>query len=151
MARRSLPVVLLVALTASLFIPGCFWKNDGRLHVNSVRGAVFVDGKPAVGAKVFFHPTADPANPRGLRPFGEVAEDGSFEVSTYLALDGAPAGDYVVTVYWPAPSPPLFKGKFEVESQPQDRLKNVYSDLRTSKLRAHIVAGDNDLPPFELH
>ncbi len=151
MALRPLQVVVFIGLSASLSISGCFWKKDGRLAVNSVRGAVFVDGKPAVGAKIFFHPAADPANPRGLRPFGEVAEDGTFEVSTYLALDGAPAGDYVVTVYWPAPPPPLFKGKFEVESQPQDRLKNVYSDPRTSKLRAHIVAGDNDLARFELH
>ena len=139
--------IVLLAMFAC-FAPGCFWKND-RLPVNRVGGSVFVVGKPAVGAKLFFHPVDAGFNPRALRPFAEVAEDGTFELSTYLADDGAPEGDYVVTIYWPAPKK-LFKGKFEDDSLAPDRLKDLYSNPRTSKLRAHINCGDNLLPPFEL-
>ena len=139
--------LVLLALVAGL-APGCFWKTD-RLPVNRVEGAVFVAGKPAVGAKLFFHPVEAGFNPRALRPFAEVAEDGKFELSTYLADDGAPEGDYVVTIYWPAPKR-LFKGKFEDDSLAPDRLKDLYSNPRTSMLRAHINRGDNVLPPFEL-
>ena len=139
--------IVLIASVAGL-APGCFWRTD-RLPVNRVGGSVLVAGKPAVGAKLFFHPVDAGFNPRALRPFAEVAEDGTFELSTYLADDGAPEGDYIVTVYWPAPRKPT-KGKFEDESLPPDRLKNVYSSPRTSNLRAHINRGDNVLPAFEL-
>lgn len=132
----------------SLATAGCFAKND-RLPVHHVTGGVFVNGKPAVGARLFFHPAANPSNPRALRPFAEVGDDGSFELSTYLAGDGAPAGEYVVTVFWPAPAPPR-KGKFEDESTPRDQLKNTFSDPRTSKLRAQIHSGENVLSPFQL-
>jgi hypothetical protein len=146
-SRRTPAWIIFLVLIACLG-PGCFWKSD-RLPVNRVGGSVLVAGKPAVGAKLFFHPVDAGFNPRALRPFGEVAEDGTFELSTYLADDGAPEGDYIVTVYWPAPRKPA-KGKFEDESLLPDRLKNVYSNPRTSKLRAHISRGDNHLPPFEL-
>ncbi len=129
-------------------ISSCSWKSD-RFPVNHVEGSVFAAGKAAVGAKLFFHPAADPGAQRALRPFAEVEADGTFEVNTYLAGDGAPAGDYVVTIYWPAPRPPA-SGKFADESQPPDRLKDLYSNPSTSKLRAHIARGDNTLPPFQL-
>jgi hypothetical protein len=138
--------VALAAVALSV-LAGCS-GDQGRFPVNYVTGAVFVNGKPAAGARLFFHPLADPASPRALRPFAEVEADGSFEVNTYLAGDGAPTGDYVVTVYWPAPPPA--KGRFSDESMPPDRLKDVYSNPRTSKLRAHIIRGDNVLPPFQL-
>jgi hypothetical protein len=143
--RSTMSFLLVVA---ALTWAGCSWKSD-RLPINHVTGSVFVAGKPASGAKIFFHPAANVSVLNVLRPFGEVSEDGTFELSTYLAGDGAPAGDYVVTVYWPAPKR-AFNGKFQDESMPPDLLKNLYSNPRTSKLRAQINPGDNVLEPFQL-
>src|SRR5688572_17397354 len=86
-----LTVVVLVGL-------GCGPKEQ-RVPVFPVKGSVFVNGKAAEKALVIFHPLGD-ADPKAPRSTGEVAADGSFTLSTYTSGDGAPAGDYAVTVTW---------------------------------------------------
>src|SRR4051812_645519 len=68
--------------------------------VSPVRGSGLGAGKPAVKALVIFHPLND-ADAKAPRPTGEVAADGSFALSTHTTGDGAPAGEYAVTVLWP--------------------------------------------------
>jgi hypothetical protein len=148
MSKIPLQVCAFILTSVFLVVSGCSGNSD-RVPVNLVSGSVFVAGQPAAGAKLFFHPVNDPTAQRALRPFAEVAPDGSFEVNTYLDGDGAPEGDYVVTIYWPAPKKTA-KSKFDDESMPVDRLKDVYSNPRTSKLRARISKGDNILPPYQL-
>ena len=63
-----------------------------------VKGVVYLDGTPAVGAWVMF--STKPAE--GKKP-AFVADaftegDGSFVLSTYGAFDGAPVGEYLVSV-----------------------------------------------------
>lgn len=55
----------------------------------------------ATGALVVFHPT-DPAVEKriGGKPFGKVKEDGTFTLTSYAEGDGAPEGEYGVTVQW---------------------------------------------------
>lgn len=79
-------------------IAGC--GAGDRKRVYPVSGAVFVHGQPAIGARVFFSPAENPTNPRALRPFAVVDEDGSFRLTTYTTYDGAPTGEYVVIVTW---------------------------------------------------
>jgi hypothetical protein len=109
-----------------------------------VEGMVFVRGKPAEGVQVFLHPR-DPAQ-RG-KPRGVTDAEGRFRLRTYHDGDGAPAGEYTVTVYWPDSS----DTKAAVEEQlPRDRLGQRFMDPKSSPLQATVAAGPTTLPPFEI-
>jgi len=86
---------------------------------------------------VLFVPVNEPGEAPDPRPRAEVEPNGSFALSTYGDKDGAPVGDYHVTVTWP--------GK-----ETEDQLQGRYSEAGTSKLKAIIKEGQNDLPTFEL-
>ncbi|NBO91249.1 MAG: hypothetical protein EBV06_02870 [Planctomycetia bacterium] len=129
-----------VALVAALglCVLGC-GASDGRKPVYSVTGKVTYGGKPAAGATVVFHPLgAD-----DVRPRGKVADDGSLEVTTYDAKDGAPAGDYRLSVEWW-----LSPGK---DAPPTNRLPASLGNPQTSGLTVKIEKGQsNALKEIEL-
>ena len=110
------------------------------MPVYPVRGQVLVRDKPAPKAFVVFHPL-DAQGPEALRPYGHAAEDGSFKLTTYEPGDGAPAGEYRVTVVWLAP------GGGE---DPPDLLKGRYRDPAASPLKVTIREGPAELSPFRL-
>lgn len=74
-------------------------NRSDRPPVFAVTGQVLVDGKAAPGAMVVCYPKLNVAD--GPRPKGTVDRKGRFQLTTYEPGDGAPAGDYVVTVEWP--------------------------------------------------
>jgi hypothetical protein len=117
----------LAIVTVAALLSSC--ARDTRKPVFPVRGQVFVNGKPAVGAKLFFNPPE--IHPEAVAPYGVVIADGSFKLSTYLSYDGAPAGAYVVTIRGPG-------------------IKEVYNDPKTSNLTATVEEKPNELPPFKL-
>jgi hypothetical protein len=126
-------------LLACVFPIGC---SNGNVRVYPVRGEVFVNGKPAKDAVVHFHPH-DKVN--GPPAFAIVQGDGSFQLTTYTASDGAATGDYVVTLTW--------RVEKQVEGETivgPDRLKDRYSKPESSRLNAKVTAGDNVLPRFDL-
>jgi hypothetical protein len=101
-------------------------------------------GKPITAAVVTFHPQDKSLKER---PVGNTKQDGSFRLTTYSANDGAPVGEYTVTIAW-FPAIPASQG---AEAEPgQNLLPAKYSKPESSGLRAKIVAGDNELPAFEL-
>ena len=61
----------------------------------------FKKSTPPVGALVVFHPT-DPAfeTKIGGKPVGTVGDDGTFQLTTHEQNDGAPEGEYGVTIDW---------------------------------------------------
>jgi hypothetical protein len=125
--------------------PGCTSKTtEQRKAVHPVQGKVFVQKQPAVGAFVLFVPVNEGANPTDPRPRAEVKEDGSFTLSTYGDADGAPAGEYVVTITWPGKVLP------DGREEPADKLNGRYADPQRSKLRATVKDGKNELDPFQL-
>jgi hypothetical protein len=133
--RRPQRVILLTGAAALfLMLSSCAGKS-GRKPVYPVRGQVFVGDKPAVQAFVVFHP-ADDEGPQATRPYGHVGTDGSFFLTTYDPGDGAPAGEYLVTIVW-AP--------VVGTEEPHDRLKGRYRDPKTSELRATVQEGPNEL------
>jgi hypothetical protein len=107
---------------------------------------VVYQGKPAENALVVFHP-ADAATTLVARPSGRVGADGSFQLSTYLTNDGAPAGEYVVVIIWPVGRKP---GTAVDAGEGPDRLENRYSNPQTSRWRIRLREGKNELEPFEL-
>jgi len=103
-----------------------------------------VSGKPAAKAFVLFIPLKEQTETPDPRPRAEVNDDGTFSLSTYGQNDGAPAGDYKVTIHWPGGTRP------DGSEEPPDKLMGRYSDPATAKLRATVKAGQNDLPQFDL-
>src|SRR5262245_3939957 len=81
---------------AGLFVAGPACSSGGRLH--PVKGQVTVNGEPAAGAVVVFHP--DGATIQSVPPTALVGADGTFTMATG-DQPGAAAGTYVVTVTWP--------------------------------------------------
>jgi hypothetical protein len=109
-----------------------------------VEGRVLVRDRPAEGVQVFLHPrdVSQRGKPRGVTDAG-----GRFHLRTYRDGDGAPAGEYTVTLYWPGPYNP----KIAVEDQlPPDRLGERFMDPKSSRLQATVAAGPTTLPPFEI-
>lgn len=127
--------------TLGLISLACATPVAPRLAVHPAKGEVSYQGKPCGGALVLLHPLgaydADTPRPRAL-----VRSDGAFDLSTYADGDGAPAGDYVVTVEWR-----------KVDDHPEQG-KNVlperYADPRTSGLKVSVSAETGTLPPIRL-
>ena len=132
--------VLLVAVT--IIAAGC-GSQDDRKPMFPISGRLTFKGEPMTGARVGFHPLNDP-DPRAVRATGTAGEDGRFALTTYLTGDGAPAGEYAVTIYWPGKRP---KGQAlepgEDAEMPPDRLNRAYADPKTVKLRATVRAEPN--------
>jgi hypothetical protein len=98
--------VSLVALV--LAIAGC-GETEFRHAVYPASGKVTQSGKPVANAIVVFH-ASDPKTielPEGRQgieianPTTTTDANGDFRLSTYFANDGAPAGEYKVTVILP--------------------------------------------------
>jgi hypothetical protein len=136
-------VTVLVAAAAALLL-GC---GDGRLKVVPAKGKLQLQGKdgkltPIAGARIMFHPVKKADNFPAF-PVATTAEDGSFELGTSGKADGAPEGEYVVTIDWRKKIKPKYDimGKGEVATGP-DLLRGAYADSTTSKLRATVTAGE---------
>src|SRR3984893_8600905 len=87
---RRLPVILSICLGAV----SC--SNKG-LPLYPVHGRVLLDGKPMAGAMVILHPAGD-VGLNGLKPRALADAEGWFKIYTYVIGDGAPAGNYAVTI-----------------------------------------------------
>jgi len=138
-AAGALSGATLAALVVVL--SGCGKK--GWLETYPVKGTVLVGGKPAAGASVTFYPR-EQVGERPYIPTGKTNDNGEFAVSTFVAEDGAPAGEYDVTVTWPVrynPISTLWEG---------DKLERRYADKAKSGLRATVEKQPQQLPPFEL-
>ena len=88
MRRLRHLIALMVGLVAIMALAGC-----------DVTGTIKVDGQIPVGAKLLLCPVT-PQGPDAVLPTANVKPDGSFVVTTYKSGDGAPPGEYVVTVAW---------------------------------------------------
>jgi hypothetical protein len=139
--RAPLVLAALVAL--------CCCSCQGGRKFYPVKGKVLVDGKPAEGVTVVFHPR-EPSDPP-MSPYAIVAADGSFALQSWLVDErvlkpGAPAGEYQVTCVW---YPPDLEKHLGAATLP-DRLHGRYADKEKSGLQATVAESDTELPPFEL-
>jgi hypothetical protein len=137
---RSARLGLLAA--ACLLTCSC---GDGRKPAFPVSGKVLHQGKPAKGAMVILHPLDDP-DPKATKPNARAEADGSFRLNTYKTGDGAPAGEYAVTFFWPKPP----ASPVDHPYMGPDLLGDRYRDPKTSPWRVTIREGENELPPFDL-
>jgi hypothetical protein len=131
-----------LAALAMASLACCSCRPRAEQPLSPVTGRVLVNRQPAERALVVLHPVGDAAGPR---PHGEVGPDGTFTLSTHGSNDGAPPGDYLVTVEWW-----LASGRRGDDSPPANRLPARYASPKTSGLTAHVGTGPTELRPFEL-
>ncbi len=141
-----------LAFGLAAVVCGC---GDDRARVHPVSGRVLVEGEPAGGAVVIFYPQTEDLERKKFRPNAETDEEGNFQVTTYVQGDGAPPGDYLVSVVWNSwskvePSPDGMEDDETKVSQVVDRLRGRYEDPQASGISVTIERGENVLPPFEL-
>jgi hypothetical protein len=131
-------------LPLALFAAGC---GKDRQPVYPVEGQLLVDGKPAARAVVTFHPVDD-ATAGAVRPVGHVDDSGRFTLTSYKEGDGAPPGDYAVTVTWyRATKTADGSGDYVARNY----LPQHYAVPETARLRATVSAdGANTLEAFNL-
>lgn len=128
-------------------IAGCSGQKGGK-PLFKVHGRLTYRGQPMAKAMISFYPV-DPKD-RSVSSQAVADEDGRYGLQTYRKDDGAPAGDYVVTIYWPGPPLKTAKpGAADSDAPAPDRLQNAYSWAGTSKLRATVREQDNAID-FEL-
>lgn len=133
--------VSFAATLISVLSLGC--SKPGWLETYPVKGIVRVDGKPAKEVMLTFHPREQTAD-RPYTPSGKTNENGEFSLSTFVTDDGAPAGDYDVTITWPVrynPISTLWEG---------DKLKGRYDKKESAAFHVTIEKKPQELPPFEL-
>ena len=135
--------VLLTLAGAAAALAGC-GENGDRIETFPASGQVLWDGQPLVGALVVLHPLAS-TQPLLLPARGETDEHGRFVLGTYDSEDGAPAGDYRITVHWH----PVVNSGGSFEPGP-DIVPAQYSDPLRTELKARIAAGENHIPPLSL-
>ncbi len=139
--RRLFSFLVVLALVA--LCPAC---SNGRKPVYPVRARVLVDGKPAVQAQVLFHPSEN--TPEAPRPTGQTDDQGYFNLTTYANGDGAPEGDYAVTVTWFRVFPTGNQRNAELVRH--NVLPRRYAVPDSSRLKATVSKGENELPPLQL-
>jgi hypothetical protein len=117
-------------------------KSDGRQRTFPVSGKVLVNGNPLEHATIVFHPIGA-TGPEVIKPRGKVAADGAFTLTSYDGNDGAPAGDYQVTIE-------LWLSTGRGDEGPTSRLPAKFARPESSGLTATVNAGPTELQPFNL-
>lgn len=146
-----------------LAVAGCgeSQRIEGRADLYPVNGRVTYRGAPVPGASVVFHRQGGAADAAPQSAFGQTDENGNFNLTTYSNADGAPAGEYIVTVTKretaePSPAadpeeyvPPEAAGA-AVPQRPASLIPEKYESPATSDLRATVSADGTNEPAFEL-
>src|SRR5438046_2715860 len=116
---------LLAAGALLALVSGCGASNRGpRLY--PVKGSVRINGEPANDVNVMFTPVAPPEGGAvPLSPAAVTGKDGTFRLMSFKPGDGAPAGDYQVTVIFPM-------DRFNKFLSGTDRLKGKFANPKTS-------------------
>jgi hypothetical protein len=141
MSKRSWIVLFAFAVA----LPAC---GPSRRPVFPVKGKVTdADGKPLVGAVIFFSRVK--INPDDTDEVGSasgtVDQNGEYNLTTYNTGDGAPEGEYVVTIIWPG------EKKAPVPGPGPDRLNGAYADTAKSKIHFTVTSsGSNQVETIKV-
>jgi hypothetical protein len=109
---------------------------------------------------VIFHPAEGAVEQaRKMRPFAYGDEEGNFELKTYVDGDGAPPGEYRVSIIARSVGPARSPSKDSpVAAQPvtgaairiPPEISRKYANVDTSGIKVTVIEGENDLEPFVL-
>lgn len=110
-----------------------------------VAGRVTLKGRPIAEAMVVLHRVGGDVEGH-QKPMAYTGADGAFQLTTIKHNDGAPVGDYAITIELRAPKT---VGEETVRSGP-NLLPAQYAKPERSNLKYSVVAGDNQIPAIEL-
>lgn len=150
--------ILALGALGLLCVSGCGEESD-QVPVYKVSGTVTYNGEPIEGAQVVFIPVE-----QGPAATGTTDSDGKYQLTTYAAEDGAPAGEYKVKITKMS-KPPLESGpsgpaggeegyappgQEAMSWTPENLLPEKYAIPDQSGLTATVEANDNNTFAFEL-
>jgi hypothetical protein len=147
--RRMLPLATLLAVACDSAPP------SGPIPVQPASGRVTYKGKPVPGALVALHRVGGPTPSKAgetapPRPTGKTDAEGNFKLHTYVGDDGAPAGDYKVTVAYAGSAETRNLMAKDVSTSLGVTLPSKYADPEKTDLTATVKDGDNTIPAFDL-
>lgn len=122
---------------------GCGEASLEKVPVFPAKGTITYQGKPIPGAMITLHPVTPVENVP--TPRANVAKDGTFSVKTYGTEEGAPEGDYKLTVLW---YKPIYNGP-DFTSGP-NVIPQKFTKPETTDIQVKIASGQNDLPAIKL-
>jgi hypothetical protein len=141
--RLPLPNSCLRLLVALVGLGCLSCSGGGKLY--PAQGKLLYKNQPLDGATLTFHLVGGSANT--VPPTAVTEEDGSFTVTTGLK-EGAPAGEYVVTMVCPKIAAAKSKNTvaFGDRAQIKDRFNGAYANEARSKIKVAIRDGAPELP-----
>jgi hypothetical protein len=134
--RRNAVLLLgagLVLTIGTAFVLSEEGGAPGEPTVYAVEGKVLVDGAPAENLNVGFHPLDSGKNK--FCPVGRTDSHGIFDLTSRRTGDGAPAGEYRVTLVWPDGSVDDCEC---IDPTLHDRLKGSYAKPVSSKFQVTV-------------
>lgn len=141
----------LLAIASYMSITGC---GDGRPGMAPVTGTVTYQGAPLPEGQIAFYPES------GRMAAGPIAADGTYQLTTFEAGDGAPLGKHTVTitakrVTGGSPEPKSYAEEIGVAGDPAKRPNNdvrvtwlapaKYAERDTTPIQCEVKAGNNVL------
>lgn len=109
-----------------------------KVPTHPVEGQLLLDGMPFAGAMVTLHRYNENTKRFTSVCNGKTDEKGRFQMTTYFRLDGAPVGDFIVTVTKAI-------GVDEEGEPVKNQLPEKYATPGRTPLKVLIGAGTNDL------
>ena len=141
--QTSLRYLCVVANCFVATLSGCSSSNEPRCY--PVQGQVLLNDQPVAEAMIVFHPQT-PLDENIPNPIAQSDADGNFYLTTLKPGDGAPAGDYVITV--------VLREARQIGDELTRDGPNVlpprYAKPGTSDLKYTVVEGENSVPPLKL-
>src|SRR4029079_12909223 len=142
MSRRQYKLTLfplgLLLLFGAAFVLSKARRPSTEPTLYAVEGKVLVNGEPAENLNVAFHPLAGDQNL--FCPVGRTNSKAIFHLMTRSNADGAPAGEYRVTLVWP-------DGLIDECECPDpihhDRLTGSYAKADKSKFQVKVTSSNN--------
>ena len=138
--HRSFWLGLAVLCVPCLMLAGCK-QGESRVPTFPASGQLLsANDKPIANALVVLHPVD--INSKAPKSRATTDADGKFQLTTYDTGDGAPEGDFIVTVeQWLGDDP---------NEAPTNKLPGTWSRPESSTLRIAITKATKELDPIRL-
>lgn len=141
------PAARVTAALAVLALVSC--GGGGFPRTYPVKGKILVNGQPANECQIYLTRTATDSTPVPVRPQAVTNNNGEFQLTTFNTGDGAPEGEYVVTIEWRTRT-----GMMKQDFEGPDQLAGAYAKAeKTRTLKGFVIQVGKDaleLPPFQL-
>jgi len=149
-SRRFSPAGLALRTAVAFALLAATSCGDGKFpKTYAVKGKVLVDGQPAKDCQVSLHRASGPQLSTPATPSGVTDDNGEFQLTSYVANDGAPEGEYVVKIEWRERSG-IAKSDFDGTDRLGGDYANTEKNKATKGFTVQVGKQSITLPPFEL-